>query len=298
MKSKILIFCSLSLIFTCTACHFSSRQEEHSSHSEISEEDYITSSTSTEEENPEPIYDEMMDSLEGVDTNDFGGLYAAFSNINENYTSSIKGYFNDLGSYDYYRHYQKNYICHKTSFFTEQVTYTLPESEDYLSVCNSGFINLNSNYYSFSLVGSSKEERMNYQITNSDLRDEVLNKRYQDDLFTISDLNQLYFETHNFTRISQHKYQCTSIEVCEQFIDICAPELENNGHYLTFSRVTIETAPSLRIRLYVSTTQLGKLIDSHKDMENKPNWYGLFSEATISDIGTTSFVPSSTILGQ
>ena len=287
----------MPLIFSCTACRFSSRQEKPDSPSTTSEDSYITSSTSEDEEDLEPIYDEAIDSLEGVDANDNSGLFSAFENVHENYTSLVQGYFNEVGSYDYYRHYQKNYVCNKTSFFTEQVTYTLPKSESHLSICNSGYINLNNNYYGFSLVGSSLEERMNYQITNSDLRDEVINKRYQDDMFTIADLNQGYFETNNFIRISQNKYQCTSTEVCEQFISICAPDLENIGHYLTFSRVTIETAPSLRIRLYVSTTQLGKLINSHKDLESKPNWYGLFSETIISDIGATSFAPANTILG-
>ena len=48
----------------------------------------------------------------------------------------------------------------------------------------------------------------------------------------------------------------------------------------------------LRIRLYVSTTQSGKLIDFHNDSGNKPNWYMLFSEAYISQKGTTTFKPA------
>ena len=88
--------------------------------------------------------------------------------------------------------------------------------------------------------------------------------------------------------------------MCEQFVEICATDLINQGYYLTFSKVTIEINPledvDLRIRLYVASTQSGKLIDSHKDNENKPNWYLLFSEAYISNIDNTSFAPASELL--
>ena len=249
---------------------------------------------------PEPVYDEEQDSTEGIDVSDLSELYSAFNSVGDNYTSKISGFFNEVGGYDYYRHYEKNYVCDKTSFYTENVHYTLPDLDIYLPICNSGLLNKNNNYYSFSLKGETKETRMNYQLTNDDLSNEVQNKKYQDDLFTVNDLNQTYFEEKGFTRISEHKYQCTDRYVCEEFIPICAPDLINEGYFLTFSRVTIETNPdsdnALRIRLYVSSTQIGKLIDSHKDQENKPNWYLLFSEALISDVGTTTFAPASSLL--
>ena len=141
---------------------------------------------------------------------------------------------------------------------------------------------------------------MNYSLTNHDLFNEVENKKYQDDLFMVNNLSESYFVEKGFTRIGERKYQCTDRYVCEEFIPICAPDLINEGYYLTFSRVTIETNVSencsLRIRLYVSSTQIGKLIESHKDKENKPNWYLLFSEAYISNVGTTTFAPASSIL--
>ena len=249
---------------------------------------------------PEKIYDEDNDSLEGIDENDMSGLYGTFDSISNNYTSTLTGYFNEGGSYDYYRHYTKNYVCDKTSFYTNDCQYTLPELETYLGVCNIGYINRNNNYYQFSLNGSSKEERMSSTLTESDLTNEVMDKSYQDDMFTIADLNQTYFESKGFTRISLNKYQCTNKDVCEQFISICATDLINVGFYLTFSRVTIETNPDpnhiLRIRLYVQSTQIGKLINSHKDQENKPNWYLLFSEALINNVGTTTFTPADSLL--
>ena len=248
----------------------------------------------------EPVYDEPADDASGIDTSDFSSLYNAFDNVGDNYTSTIKGYFNQVGGYDYYRHYQKNYVCDKTSFYTEDVKYTLPDLNDYLPVCNTGYINLNDNYYSFSLKGDTKEERLAYSLTNEDLSNEVADKKYQDDAFTLNDLDQTYFEANEFVRVSANKYQSNKREVCEQFVEICATDLINQGYYLTFSKVTIEVNPledvALRVRLYVASTQSGKLIDSHKDNVNKPNWYLLFSEAYISNIGTTTFAPASEIL--
>ena len=249
---------------------------------------------------PEPVYDEPTDSLEGINESDLSGLYNTVSLINSNYTSLVKGYFNEIGGYDYYRHYEKNYVCDKTSFYTENAQYTLPDLDVYLPICNTGYLNKDNNYYAFSLMGETKEERMNYNLTSEDLSNGVENKKYQDDLFMVSDLDEVYFTENGFTRISSNKYQSTNIEVCKQFISICAPDLINTGFYLTFSRVTIETNPDsenlLRIRLYVASTQIGKLIDSHTDQENKPNWYLLFSEALISDVGTTTFAPASSLL--
>ena len=250
---------------------------------------------------PEPVYNEKADSLDGVDDSDFSGLYDAVNLVNCNYTSIIKGYFNEVGSYDYYRHYQKNYVCDKKSFYTESAQYTLPDLDVYLPICNTGYLNKDNNYYTFALIGETKEERMNYSLTSNDLSNEVQNQKYQQHLFMVNNLSESYFTENEFTRISSNKYQCTNIEVCKQFIQICAPDLINEGYYLTFSRVTIETNPdsdnALRIRLYVSSTQKGKLIESHKDQENKPNWYLLFSEAYISNVGTTTFPPASSLLG-
>ncbi len=316
MKFKILSLLSILFSLSLTGCNKDSESADNKNILPESQEDYINPSNPNEtgedesdnhnlEDNPqpqkvEPLYDELSDSVENVDTADFSELYSTFSSIGDNYTSTIKGYFNEDGSYDYYRHYQKNYVCDKTCFFTNDVKYTLPELDDYLSICNSGLINLDHNYYTFALQGYSKEERMAYSLKKSDLTNEIKNKKYQDDLFTISDLNQTYFEENDFTRISKNKYESTKKEVREQFIDICAPDLINSGYYLTFSRITIELNPldnvALRIRLYVNSTQSGKLIGSHKDRDEKPNWYLLFSEAYISNVGSTSFAPANELL--
>ncbi len=302
MKIKGLLLITLLAALSLSSC---SNHEQGSEVISSEPESYIGPSES-ESEDPEiiePVYDEEPDSVVGVDVTDLSDLYSVFNNFGDNYTSTIKGYFNEDGSYDYYRHYQKNYVLNKTGYYLNDVHYVMPESDAYLSICNDGLINLSGSYYQFSLNGSSKEERLNYILTTNDLRNEVEGKKYQDDLFTLNDLSEEYFVDNGFTRISGNKYQYSSVEtetVFSNFIDICAPGLINEGHYLTFSKVTIELNPDadnvLRIRLYVSTTQSGKLIDSHNDSGNKPNWYMLFSEAYISQKGTTIFKPADEIL--
>ncbi len=51
--------------------------------------------------------------------------------------------------------------------------------------------------------------------------------------------------------------------------------------FMFYFEVNPEEGIKLRIRLYARPLQEGKLIDSHKDKINKPNWYLLFSEAVI-----------------
>ena len=60
---------------------------------------------------------------------------------------------------------------------------------------------------------------------------------------------------------------------------------------MTFKYITVELNPNstdlLRIRLYASPTQTGKLIDSHLD-ESKPLWYLLFADCYVSNVGNDS----------
>lgn len=61
---------------------------------------------------------------------------------------------------------------------------------------------------------------------------------------------------------------------------------------MTFSHVTVELDVTeeidMRIRVYASSTQSGKMIPDHLKQEEKPNWYLLFVESLISDAGEVS----------
>lgn len=234
------------------------------------------------------------------------GLYEAFETPITNYTSTVKGYFNSTGLHDYYLNYQKNYVQNNVNLFLDEATYRYPSQDAYLGVLNEGHLNDDGNLYSFSLQGDTVEERLASKVTAGDLSLEKEGARYQDNLFTLEDLNETYFTTFGFTRISSNKYQYTRIynsdidyQVFNPFIDLCAPGLQNKGFYMTFSRVTIEIQPKagvdLRLRLYASSTQWGKLVPEHHDTAY-PNWNLLFSEAEISNIGSTEIAPLSDLL--
>lgn len=245
-------------------------------------------------------YSEPLDSVEGIDVSNISELTETFSVAKENYTSKTISFFNSIGAYDYYRHYQKNYVQAKNNFLTSSSFYNYPYLEEYLDILNTGYLNRSNNLYSFSLNGSSIDERLSSTINDENLILKKENARYQNEMFTLEDINEEYLQSKAFTRISEHKYEARGKEVCEDFIDICAPGLINQGSYMTFSRVTIEINPleniSYRIRLYASNAQTGKLIEDSLDQTNKPNWYLLFSEALISNVGTTTFAPASSLL--
>ncbi len=285
----------------------SSEEESESSSEQPSQTSDSSEESSSSSTSLPPVYDEPADSLVGIDTSDLSELYETFNTPITNYTSTIKGYFNTTGLHDYYLNYQKNYPQNNVNLFMNEATYRYPSDDIYLSVLNAGKLNRNNNLYSFSLQGDSVEERLATKVTEGDLSLEKENTRYQDGQFTLEDLNEAYFTSFGFTRISSNKYQYARIydssidnQVFNPFIDLCAPGLINTGFYMTFSRVTIELNPKegvdLRLRLYAATTQWGKLIPEHHDTKY-PNWNLLFSEAEISDIGNTKIEPLSDLLG-
>lgn len=237
-------------------------------------------------------YDEPVDSDV---TSDLTDLYNAFQTPVNNYTSSTESFFNSVGAYDYYRHYQKNCIQQKVNYYTNLTQYSYPVRDEYLEILNKGYYNQNGNYYSYSLKGNTVSERLASSLSQEDLSLVKSDTSYQDDMFTLGDLNQTYFDNNEFVKVGDNKYQTTKKESFPDFIDICSPELINDGYYMTFSKVTIELDPKdnvkYRIRLYASKTQSGKLIDTHLDETNRPNWYLLFAEALIYDVNTTSFAP-------
>lgn len=240
-------------------------------------------------------YDEIADDYEREDKGDLSLLNDFFDNDYINYTSVSESFFNELGAKDYYRHYQKNCIQEKTSLFTNEAYYVYPKLSDYNAILNEGYLNYRSNYYSFALEGDDIDMRLIAALEKNNLSLVAENKLYQDDMFTIDDLNAEYFTSHNFYKTNEAKFESKDTTACNDFINLCAPKVINEGHYMTFSKVTIELNP-FRIRLYASPTQSGKLINRNKDQENKPNWYMLFAEVYIKDIDATEFVPASAIL--
>lgn len=266
----------IGVVLPLLGCH---SRNGFSFNSSSNNDSYIAPSSGQEE-----IYDEEADSLDGVDPNDLSGLYSAFNGITS-YQTNIKSYFNDVALYDYYRHYHSNYVQESISLYDQEKMYSYSLIPEHFNSLNKGYINKNNNYYSYSKRGSSVEERIANNILDEDLTLVKNNASYQDDVLTLFRLSSTYLESLPFTRTSKNKYMLNDKDYLFDFVDICAPNLINEGLYMTFSKVTIEINPkdgiNYRIRLYASLTQLGKMIDSHKDEINKPNWYLLFSEAVI-----------------
>lgn len=232
--------------------------------------------------------------MEGVDADDFSGLYDALDAIGQNYTSTCRSYFNQSGALSYFNAMRKNYIPNKVGLFIDKAQYYYPMNDAFLSLMNTGYLNRDDNLYSYSLSGDSVEARLSSVVEEEDLNLVKAGTTYQQEQFTVQDFTGTYVTSHSFTRVSQNKYQTTDDKCWKDFISVCAPTLDNRTMYMTFSKMTIETNPSencaLRIRLYASLTQRTKLADTSRN-ENWPNWYLLFAEATISDVGTTAFTP-------
>ena len=279
MESTIKIIILISMTMPLMSCGSSGFSSSFSSSSPSSSEEY-----SSIDYPDEDVYDEEPDSLDGVDPLDLSGLYNAFTDVKV-YKSEIKSYFNEIGLRDYYRHYKKNYIQESISLFKENECYSYTLIEEFFDSLNTGYLNRDNNYYSFSKRGNTIQERLDNSIEESDISLVKEDARYQDDLFSLYALTPEYLQSKSFERISENKYSIENKEDIDNFVSICAPTLDNTGYYMTFKRVTIEINPkediSFRFRLYASTTQSGKIIESHKDSESKPNWFMLFSEAVI-----------------
>ena len=243
-------------------------------------------------------YNELPDSLEGVDINDLSALKAAFDSIGDNYLSKTKVYFNELALKRVDKIYNTNFYCNQTTIYDENYIYKY--SNDFF--IDSGYVNYNNSIYHASLEGVDLYSKLNSTINNDSMELLHDNKNIKDCYFTVGNMNSEYVDKYGpttvkytstytkeylgWTRISANKYKCDREEVLLDFLSLCAPGFSNEGTYMTFRYVTVELNPDnetqMRLRLYASPTQSGKMIASHKDLENKPNWYLLFAECYIS----------------
>lgn len=240
--SKTLIL--LTSLFLCVGCNEPTNENkkeedsqtevnpmpEEKTNEEIPEEKPQEEEKSNENPPQEPpveeiIYDEPVDSLEGINAEDLSELITAANKIDGAYTI-------------YSEHY-----------FTEE----------------------SNNYYRIN-YGEALEDSWDYTFDNPDSI-----------FFNLTMFDEQYISSHEFTRISSNKYETSNSDAITDFIGVICPQYDNSGFYMTFKRVTIELNDSTeisRIRLYCNTTQVGKLIPSHKD-STKANWYLLFMESLV-----------------
>lgn len=248
---------------------------------------------------PEVEYNEAPDSVEGVDVTDLSGLKSAIDKVGNNYASMTKVYFNALAVERVIYNYKKPFYCQVTSLYNKNYVYQYNQTFEH----NVGYVNYNNNIYTVSLNGVDLPTKLNSNIDKNAMTLFTENKSISDQFFTLDELNSSYVDKYGpttivytkdysvdylgWTRIGENKYKCDRPEVIEDFLNICSPGFDNGGTYMTYRYVTVEVNPgdgyALRLRLYASPTQIGKLIASHKNPENT-NWYLLFAEAYIYDV--------------
>ena len=94
-----------------------------------------------------------------------------------------------------------------------------------------------------------------------------------------------------WVKSSDNVYRCDHPDVILDFINICMPTYTNGGTYLTFRYVTVEFTNDIEnpmiLRLYISPTQIGKVIQEHTNSLNHKT-YLLIAEAYISNVGNVS----------
>ena len=246
---------------------------------------------------PELEYNEAPDSVEGIDVTDLSGLKEAVDKIGNNYASRTKVFFNKLAVDRVIYNYKKPFYCQVTSYYAANYVYRYNQTLE----VNEGYLNYNNNLYTVNLVGDSLVDRLISGITADSLNLYKENQSVADEFFTLDELNSEYIDKYGpttvdygknykvdyegWTRISENKYKCDREEVILDFLNICSPGFDNGGTYMTFRYVTVEVNEdgTVRLRLYASPTQIGKLIQTHKNPDNT-NWYLLFAEAEIYDI--------------
>lgn len=193
------------------------------------------------------------------DKTDLVALKNAFDAVSSNYTMDTQTYFNRAAVDIINKIYSTSYYQKKTTKVTENgvhVSNLTGEVNETYAV---------SEYKTLSILDSTYVDTYGYK---------------QDSKYTYE----------GWTKIASDEYKCDRTEVVNDFRELLTPGLSNAGTYMTYKYVTVKlnSDGTLKLRLYCSTTQSGKLIPEHKEQEEKPNWYMLLSEANVYNIGNTT----------
>lgn len=230
-------------------------------------------------------YNEVEDSLDGVDASDLSHLKKAFQSIEDNYTLKQFSYFTPNALKLYESDYKTKYSQNTATVHTKNYEYTFSFEQEtrFLNDYNEVVIK-NKKPYQYAVIKETPQALFELESFNYKL------KEYEKE--TPSSLGNLYkeFVNSNYTRISKNKYQTSEQTILDSLLPVLCPNIKNNGYFMTFERATFEIDDSdalTRVRLYTSQTQIGKIVDSHKNKDDMPNWYLLFAEAEIYNINQT-----------
>ena len=272
------------------------------------------------------VYDEQADSLEGLSEEqilDLSGLKAAFDAVDKNYISKTTVFFDKRAVSRVNIIFNQNFRCQQTTLYNNNYIYRYTDdgavNKGRVNLNNNLYsVELKGNSLESRFNSTINVEALKLLYENSSIDKNYLTLSNFSDVYKTEDITNYYFPlsqfdsnyvdtygptqkvttiygeiTKNFEgwkRISKNKYMCDRMDVVEHFITICAPDYPiKDGAYMTYSHVTVEVNPyadtALRLRVYATSTQSGKLIASHIK-KDKPNWYLLFAEASISNVNT------------
>lgn len=314
MKNKKLLFLISLLSISLLAGCYSGDGYSEDSENETSNDSFNPSSSSSEvyyEVIDKGEYLEKEDSTEGLtedDLKDFSLLINKINTIENNYTKETQVFFNKNAVNRVNKIYDTTFVQNQTSLYASNCVYRYDE-EGYI---NEGYLSKKNEDKTYKVIldGDDVEHRLSSKVKEENLSLVSEEKGFDDYFFTINDIDQTYIDTYGpctvkytssysvdyegWTRVGTNKFKCDREEVIKDVMSYVSPGFSNAGTYMTFRYVTVEVDVDentpLRVRLYASPTQIGKLIDEHVD-ETKPNWYLLFAEAKITNINVTSIIP-------
>ena len=230
-------------------------------------------------------------------------LKTLFDSIGSVYSTQTNVYFNSNAVEQINNDFNMNFYCNLNSIYTSNYIYHY--SDDL--VVNDGYVTKDGNLYQVKLKGNSLNEKLNSVINANDLV-KVNDKSLSDLYFSLNNLNGEYVDKYGSTtvdfsssisfsydgwsKVSDNKFKCDRLEVCQDLLTLCAPTYPlDDEFFMTFSYVIVELNPNddavLRIRLYTSETQVGKLVEYHLDKTNSDT-YLLFAEAYVSKVDNVS----------
>jgi hypothetical protein len=301
----VLTLCFVLSLFSCNSKGGGNNSSSSSSSSMTSSQTSSETSSEISSVAPERVYDEFPDSVDGIDVTDLSGLKTALNNTSLNYKKETKTYYNAEALRICNLNNGTDYVQETTTLVSENYRYTY--SEDFK--VNYGYINDidNNTFHKIELLGETLEDKLQYQIKDSDLETTGQTGLINDVYFGLEDITDSYIDSlktvdtyEGWRRVSQNKYRCDRMETFNPFMQFIAPDCPYGKGFMTFDYVTIETNVSseidLRFRIYAFETQTGKVVTEHTDSVNKPNWYLLFAECTISNMSETNIASFETYL--
>ena len=246
------------------------------------------------------IYNEDEDNTQGVDSQDLSGLIDYFDNLAcSSYVVDSKNYLSSQAINKYNQIDEREYTSNIRSIVSNSYRYHFNQEE----TINDAYIDYQNSIIKSSLIGNTLDERLNGSVDSSKISVYENNNSCNNYFFGLEDFTPSYINSYGpyqkeinssltidykgWTKVTENKYRCDRKEVIENLLSLISYNYQNDGLFLTYDYLTVEINVSeeidLRIRVYVSSTQSGKLIASHAN-EECANWYLLAHEGIIYNV--------------